>query len=443
MRNPLVTLVSLLIFVYYPAFAQTSLLQSGPMVGYSEMTEVALWVQTTRPAKVNFMYWDLANPQKKSSTQEIFTAKEKAFTALITASNLIPGKKYGYEMYINGNKVPRPYPLQFQTQALWQWRTDPPEFTFALGSCAYINEPQFDRPGTPYGSDYQIFTTIHQQKPDFMLWLGDNTYLREPDWNTRSGIFHRYTHTRSTAQLQPLLASVHQYAAWDDHDFGPNNADRSFWNKQLTAEAFRLFWANPNYIAGDGGGVYGTFLWNDVQFFLLDNRYYKTPNENFLSERTLLGKEQLQWLIDALVYSKAAFKFIVIGGQVLNPTLLEDSYAYYKEEKEYLLQAIGDANVPGVVFLDGDRHHSILMKQDRPGTYPLYDLTVSSLTAGIHPPWPTENLSLMEPGTLVTEHNFGLITVKGPRTDRVLAVRLVNVQGKVLWSREIKASELK
>ncbi|MDO1448450.1 alkaline phosphatase D family protein [Rhodocytophaga aerolata] len=432
-----------LIFLNITTYAQASLLQAGPMVGYSEMVEVALWVQTTKPAKVKFMYWETAAPQQKRSTEEVTTTQEKAFTALVKADQLQPGKKYTYELYINGNSVKRPYPLQFQSQTLWQWRSDPPEFTFAMGSCAYINEPEVDRPGKPYGSGYEIFTTIHQQKPDFMLWMGDNTYLREVDWNTRSGILHRYTHTRATKELQPLLGSIHHYATWDDHDFGPDNADRSFWNKEITKEAFKLFWANPNYASGEKEGIYGTFQWNDVQFFLLDNRYYKTPNHNFLGKRTLLGADQLQWLIDALIFSKATFKFIVIGNQVINPTKLEDSYTFYPEEKEELLKAIRQANIPGVVFLDGDRHHSVLMKMDREGTYPLYDLTVSPLTAGVAKPWPEEDLSLMVPNTMFIEHNFALLSVKGPRTDRVLTIRLMNDKGTEVWSKEIKASELK
>jgi alkaline phosphatase D len=443
MKQYVFAFLCLITFSTISAYTQPVSVQSGPMVGYSEMTEAALWVQTTAAARVKFMYWETASPQQKMSTQEVSTTKDEAFTALLKADKLQPGKKYTYELYINGNLVKRPYPLQFQSQTLWQWRTDPPEFTFAIGSCAYINQPEVDRPGKPYGSGYEIFNTIHQQKPDFMLWLGDNTYLREVDWNTRSGIMHRYTHTRSTPEMQPLLGSVHHYATWDDHDFGPDNSDRSFWNKQLTRDAFKLFWANPNYAASGQEGIYGTFQWNDVQFFLLDNRYYKTPNNNFLGERTLLGKDQLQWLIDALIYSRAPFKFIVIGSQVLNPTQLEDSYTYYPEEKEKLLTAIRQANIPGVMFLDGDRHHSILMKQDREGTYPLFDLTVSPLTAGTAPTWPQENLSLMVPGTLFIEHNFALLNIKGPRTDRVLTIRLMNDKGQEVWKREIKANELK
>ena len=54
------------------------------------------------------------------------------------------------------------------------------------------------------------------KNPDFMLWLGDNTYLRESDWNSRTGFIKRYPHTRALSELQPLLASTHHYATWDD-----------------------------------------------------------------------------------------------------------------------------------------------------------------------------------------------------------------------------------
>jgi alkaline phosphatase D len=37
--------------------------------------------------------------------------------------------------------------------------------------------------------------------------------------------------------------------------------------------------------------------------------------------------------------------------------------------------------IEGVIFLDGDRHHSEITKLEREGTYPLYDFTISSFTA--------------------------------------------------------------
>lgn len=442
---------ALLVLLPLLLFAQEKMLQAGPMVGYSEMREAALWVQTTGSTKVKFVYWDQEKPGQKYETAEVITAGEDGFAATLIADRLQPGKKYTYELYLNNKKVERPYPLAFRSQPLWQWRTDPPSFRFAAGSCFYVNEAEYDRPGKPYGGGYEITATILNQKPDFMLWLGDNTYLREADWNTWTGILHRYTHTRSLPELQPLLGSVHQYATWDDHDYGPDNSDRSFWNKDQTLRAFKLFWPNPNYVLGPGAGVTGTFFWHDVQFFLLDDRWYKTPNQNFTElageatnlagERPLLGEEQLQWLVDALTYSRAPFKFVVIGSQVLNPVEQEDGYSFYPREKEKLLKAIADAKVPGVLFLDGDRHFTSLSKLERPGTYPLYDITISPLTAGTYTP--KENNTLLVPGTLVTDRNFALMEVTGPRTDRVLTIRVMDAAGKERWARQIRAGELR
>ena len=66
-----------------------------------------------------------------------------------------------------------------------------------------------------------------------MLWLGDNIYTREVDFYSLSGYQKRYTHTRNIKEMQPLLSNTHHYAIWDDHDYGPNNTDRSNIHKMM------------------------------------------------------------------------------------------------------------------------------------------------------------------------------------------------------------------
>ncbi|UTA69122.1 alkaline phosphatase [Emticicia sp. 21SJ11W-3] len=417
-------------------------IQSGPMLGYSEMREVLLWVQTKKEASVKFVYWDKTKPAIKYATEEFKTTKSDAFVARLIADQVLPGKKYAYEVWIDKKKVALSYPLEFQTQALWQWRTDPPAFKFAVGSCAYINETEFDRPGTPYGSEYEIFTSIYQSKPDFMLWSGDNIYLREPDWNTKTGIMKRYTHTRSLPEMQPLLGSIHNYAIWDDHDFGPNDADRGFVSKKQTLDAFKLFWGNLNYTFKDEG-VTGSFQWADCQFFLMDDRWWRTPNDRTTGGREYFGQKQIQWLVDALKFSNAPFKFVIVGGQVGNPAKIFENFVNYEEERNQLFELITKEKIPGVIFISGDRHWTALTKVDRPGTYPLYDLTISALTSGPSKPVKEEADSPYVEGTTVTKHNYGLLEISGKRTDRVLKINVLDKDGKELWTREIKASELK
>ncbi len=441
MKNTLF-FVALLLINSYEAFTQ-DLVQSGPMVGYSTMREALLWVQTTTSAEVYFEYFDKENPSERFKTEKYTTQSKYGFVAKLIADQIMPGKKYTYELYVNGGKIQRGYPMEFQSQTLWQWRTDPPEVSFAIGSCNYVNEEPFDRPGKSYGSDFEIFESIYQKRPDFMLWLGDNTYLREADWNSRTGVLHRYTHTRSLPQLQALLASTHHYAIWDDHDYGPDNADSSFWLKETTSEVFKLFWGNPNYDIIDKGGITGSFQWADLQFFLLDNRYFRTSNKNFTGKREILGKTQIDWLINALASSNAPFKFVAIGGQVLSTEADYENYATFPKERRYLLDKIREARIEGVIFLDGDRHHTVLSRMQESGeVYPLYDLTCSSLTSGANSNKEELNTFKLEE-TLVGENNFGILSVSGPRTDRVLSIKIFDTNGKELWSKDIKAQDLK
>ena len=418
-----------------------NLLQSGPMVGYSEMTEVMLWAQTTAEATVQFRYWAAETPSQKFLTKEVRTASQQAFTAHIVAEGLLPGTRYQYELLVNGAAVERPYPLEFQTQKLWQWREDPPPFTLALGSCAYVNEPPFDRPGEPYGGEYQIYTSIHRLRPDVMLWLGDNTYLREADWGSRSGILHRYTHTRSLPELQPLLASAHNYAIWDDHDFGPNDSDRGFRKKENTWDAFKLFWANTSYGNRDIPGICTSFKWGDVDFFLLDNRWDRSPNLRTTGERQILGDQQIEWLVDQLATSQAPFKIVAIGGQVLNPVAKWENHATFPEERQKLIDALTQEKIEGVIFLSGDRHHSELSKMNRPGLWPLYDLTVSPLTSRAHNN-PEEANTMRVEGTYVGQRNFATLSFSGPRSNRAMKIAMFDSEGKELWTQTIMAKEL-
>ncbi|MBR9922496.1 MAG: alkaline phosphatase family protein [Bacteroidetes bacterium] len=439
MRQIRPILIAFTLFFSVQLFAQHPMLQSGPMLGYSEMREVLLWVQTNTEATIHFEYWNLDSPQSVYYTDKTTTKESDAFTAHIIADEVQPDKKYGYRLYINGQAVDLPYPTEFQAQELWDWRREPPVIKMALGSCMYVNEPDYDRPGRGYGGEYEIFESIHEMDPDLMLWLGDNTYLREADWGSRTGIIHRHTHTRSLPELQPLLASTHHYAIWDDHDFGPNDSDRSYLHKDLTLEAFKLFWGNPTYGIEGSGGVTGYFHWGDADFFLLDNRYFRAPNYRESTERTMLGKEQLEWLIDALVSSRATWKFVAIGGQVLNTAAVYENYIrLFPEEREYILKRIEEENVLNVIFLTGDRHHSELSRMELENGNVIYDLTVSPLTSG-YPDAPKEENELQVEGTEVYDRNFGIIEITGPRTAREMIIKLYDTAGEELWNYQLEA----
>ncbi len=415
-------------------------LQSGPMLGYSEMKESLIWVQTKSESKVVVAYWVEGQPAQRWTTDVQTTQKSSGFTAKCIADQVEPGMVYQYEVIINGTAAKLPYPTTFKTQTLWQWRTDPPAFTVAAGSCAYVNEPPYDRPGKPYGSNYQIFTKINDQKPDLMLWLGDNVYYREVDWFTRTGMIHRNTQARSLPELQPLLASASHFAIWDDHDYGPNDSDGTFVHKDMAYEVFQNFWGNPSFGVQGRKGCTTMFQYNDVEFFLLDDRYFRTPNDcSECPNRSMLGKEQLDWMCGALAASRAPFKMVAVGGQVLTTSKSGETFSnLYPEERAYILDFIEKEKIKGVVFLTGDRHFTELSLVKNKAGISVYDLTASPFTSGTFADAATKELNDNRvEGTVVTVHNFATLHFSGPRKQRQLTIKVFDYEGKELWAKSI------
>jgi alkaline phosphatase D len=349
-----ILLICLLLLSSAPSFSQ---LASGPMLGYCEIKESLIWLQTDGAAEVRIVYWEGEKVDSLCYTSMVQTNLESAYTAKLLAFTK-PGLTYYYRVQVDGTLMPSTF--QLESQPLWQYRIDPPAFTLATGSCTYINEPEVDRPGKPYGAEYKIFESIAEKKPDVMLWLGDNIYLREVDFNSKSSIHHRYSHMRKLPELQNLLHAFPHYAIWDDHDFGPNDSDRSFIHKEWTEEAFEMFWGNNGFGLPGMPGITGQFTYADVDVFLLDNRYFRCPQDVQNENRSILGDSQTEWLIEALKYSRAPFKLVAVGGQFLSDMADYENHANYPEERDYILKRLNDEGIEGVIFLTGDRHHTEL-----------------------------------------------------------------------------------
>lgn len=427
----------ILLFLLFTA-AVAAQIQSGPMLGYCEMTEAMIWIQLEKPGQVKLTYWPTNTPKNAQGVRATVNV-EDANVAHLKLMDLEPGTSYSYSITVDEKWIELSYPLKFETQALWQHRANPPDFTMLTGSCHYANERDMDRPGEPYGKSSEIFDAMADKEPDLMLWLGDNIYLREPDWSTRNGFLHRYTHTRSEERLQRFLATCPHYAIWDDHDFGPNDANGSFIHKDWALEAFKLFWANPSYGLTDVPGSMGQFRFNDIDFFLLDNRTYRVDYQMQTVEHQILGQAQIDWLIQALKFSDASFKIVAIGGQVLNSASIYENYANYPAERDSLLARLEREKIKNVIFLTGDRHHTELSKMERDSLV-FYDLTISPLTSRAYS-YDQEDNAYRVPETGVSTQNFGALSFSGPAKRRKLMITVFDDEGKELWTREIQRQE--
>ncbi len=406
-------------------------LRCSPVAGVMQMRSGRIWVQTTGAAEVKIRYWKQNHPKRYWETPTYLTQRKHLYAAILLLDSLEPGTRYAYQVVVGGHLEPDT-PLTFQTPPHWQYRTKVPDFCFAVGSCAFINDSADDRKGPPYGSHYEIFDQIANKRPTFMLWLGDNVYFRPPDWSSYYGMLYRYTQVRCHPALQRLWQSTMHLALWDDHDYGPNNSNGAFVHKSESLEAFRHFWPNPVPPIPDLPGNIGYYQWGDVLIVWLDNRWYRKE------QRQCFGEKQIQWLIDVLRHSKATFKIIATGGQILNPLPIFETYANYPEERAYFLEQL--KHIEGVFILSGDRHFTELNCLRRPDSYPLYELTVSPLTSKAY--HPTEKNPYRVPGTLVSTQNFALLCFYGPLQNRKMKIQVFDWQGKLHWEKVLSAKEL-
>jgi alkaline phosphatase D len=407
----------------------------GLMLGHVSQREARLWVRTDRPCTLTWEAW----PVDDSSAVRLSTLElsgEDWVMGTLTLTLLQPNRAYRSRLLCQGRELDQSRVL-FRTPGNPSLGDSLPNLILAMGSCTYINEDGYNRPGRPYGGDYPIFESIARYRPDAMFWLGDNTYLREPDFTSRSGIYHRYAHTRATPELQNLLRITPNYAIWDDHDYGPNDSDRSYAYKGWALQAFRDFWANPE--AGIPGleGVTTRVNRADVDLFLLDNRWYRSPNGIKTSEPTILGQAQEDWLIENLVSSKATFKLVLMGGQLLNDAPVWETYINIAPaERARLLDRIDREGIRGVVIVSGDRHHSAVSRLQLPGGEWVYEITASPLTSSAHRPREENNTLLVE-GSQINERNFALLEFSGARGSRKLLARFMDSDGAELYRYEV------
>lgn len=432
-------------------------LVAGPMAGHRDARSTLLWLQADAQATVRIQYWADGDEGRRALTAPRRLSAAEDFAAQISIAGLRPGTTYHYRVLLDGREARIAQPLSFRTEALWQWQRHSfiaaqghvaPDFKVAFGSCAYLNDPPFDRsarPSGPYGGEYGIFERIAALKPDLMLWLGDNTYLRDADVGSPAGIAERYRRDRALPELQPLLRTGNHYAIWDDHDFGPNDSNGSFTYKGEVLDIFKRYW--PNGAAGQPGipGIFRVVSHYDADFFLLDGRYYRDADASQgLLHKSMLGAAQLRWLKNALLASTANFRIIVSGSQMLKgvPPKIE-GWGQFAEERGEFLEWLADNRVPGVMFLSGDRHHTLLTRMPRESAYPLLDFTCSPLTAGAHGPGRGEDMSLADDGTLVVKRNFCSLEFSGAWADRRLTLRSFDSGGSELWRREVSRGELR
>jgi alkaline phosphatase D len=410
------------------------------MHGYADYTSALVWIQADAPGAVR-VHW---RTEHDGGDHELVLDAKALDDDVVVArlTGLSPGTRATYAIDADGDHREG----AVRAQPYWQAGADAQDVTIAIGSCFFLAPAEPPWSASTYGGGFEIFDAIAAKAPDLMVWMGDNLYFQPPDELDPASMAARYRRQRAHPALQRLLTAAPQVAIWDDHDYGPNDADMSYVMKGEALTLFRRYWANPNYGLPDVPGVFGRARWGDVDLFLLDDRWYRSANRmNDEPGKTMFGVQQLAWLRNALVYSHAPLKLVVNGSQMWNRTNRFEGFNHFSYEQKAFADWLLAQRVDGVMFATGDRHFTELLRVERAGAYPLYEFTSSPLTSR-----PYENPDSAEKtnpdlvaGTLVGKRQFGLIRLSGPENARRIALESYDATGALLWRHELDAKALR
>ncbi|MDX1747567.1 MAG: alkaline phosphatase D family protein, partial [Halobacteriales archaeon] len=290
---------------------------------------------------------------------------------------------------------------------------------------------------------------IDADRPDLVLWLGDNGYfehadsVRPADYEDPARMQFRYAQLRSLETLQPLLRHVPHYAIWDARDYDGSDSDRTNPLREEVTGLFERFWANPYYGEDDGSdGIYSSFRIADVEVFLIDDRFFRDPDSLPDSpSKTVLGAEQKAWLKEGLVESDARLKVVAIGHQVLADYHEWESYAMFAHERDELLDWIRTNRIDGVVFVDGDRHLTELMRWEPAVGYPIFEFTSSPVANR----WFEEGLEIPNPIRIdgyTASPSYGVLEIDTTIPEGRLAFVARDTLGNETMRHEVALSEL-
>ncbi|MBX9783519.1 MAG: alkaline phosphatase family protein [Chitinophagaceae bacterium] len=443
-------------FLYLPVFIFLSLsvhaqLVSGPMLGPVELRTAKIWAEVKPGSSVVLQYWKKGEIKNFKSINKKTNSDDWFSPLVFDVVGLDMNTTYEYKLSVNQKAVMPPAKADgsFTTKDLWQWRKPAPDFSFLTGSCAYFNEPAVDRPGKPYGGNSSIFESMAKEKAAFMLWLGDSWYTREVDYFDRWGLWNRASQDRAFPVLQNFLKSTSHVAIWDDHDYGPNDIGMNYILKDESRKVFMNYFPNTSF-GMNNEGIYSMMSYGDVDVFMMDDRWWRSADATKDSvdgkpnaAKTMWGKQQMEWLKNSLLFSRAPFKIIATGGQVLNPVSTYERLANYPVEYDELMNFLKDNNINGIVFLTGDRHHSEIIKVNREGTYPLYDVTASPLTSGTHKFSGPEKDNPYQVLGIDEKQNYTKFSFSGERNKRKMLVEFFGVKGEKLGEWSITENDLK
>ncbi|QCJ44605.1 glycerophosphodiester phosphodiesterase [Bacillus sp. S3] len=233
---------------------------------------------------------------------------------------------------------------------------------------------------------YKSFEAMSAVNPDFFLFSGDTIYadsptpaVPNPPSQTVEDFWAKYKEIRTDKGFRSLLQKTSTFAIWDDHEVTNDFSGPSQPLTPTGLHAFKNYYPISNERSAEDK-LYHKYSWgNAMDMVILNNRGYRSPNTQADGpDKTMLGKEQVEWLKQQLLESDAKVKLVASSVPISVPTgkaMARDGWANgdnvnandptgFENEFKEISDFIIEKGIKNVFFVTTDVHFAEVIKYD-------------------------------------------------------------------------------
>ena len=313
-------------------------------------------------------------------TEWLTATADRDFVVRTQLKGLIPQQLYFYRLLFGPTKN------EIAVGPTRTFRTLPSAeskmpLSFCMGSCQNYAFFMYGKDGK--GSDasaedkrlgYPAYAAMSSLKPDFFIGTGDIVYYDHPvstAAKTMPELRKKWHEQFRFPRMVDFFGSTAAYWLKDDHDFRFNDADLGGDKLPLPETGIDIF-REQMPIAGmndEAAPTYRTHrVHHDLQLWFVEGRDFRSPNRmQDGPEKTILGKEQREWLQNTLLESDATWKIIItptpmVGPDSKNKKDNHTNLSGFRHEANSFFDWMNAHQLTNVMTFCGDRHwqyHSI------------------------------------------------------------------------------------
>tara|TARA_R110002051_G_scaffold277172_3_gene338514 strand:+ start:3473 stop:4936 length:1464 start_codon:yes stop_codon:yes gene_type:complete len=289
---------------------------------------------------------------------------ENDFTAQIPVKGLKPGHAYQIELEAKST-ASRKVNYESGAFSTAPGKNDKVPVLITTSTCQYFWSFDDKKRG------FHTYDSMTKLNPDFFVHTGDYIYYDKPGPLAKNieKARHKWHAMNGWPSLRDFFKKVPIYMIKDDHDVLKDDAylGKGPYGDLTFQDGVKLWYENVPI----DDKPYRTVRWGkDLQFWMVEGREYRSANDMEDGvEKSIWGKEQIDWFTKSVAESDATFKLLFTATPIVGPDREKKkdnhSNSNFSHEGEWLRRYLSSQK--NMFVVNGDRHWQYVSKDAETG----------------------------------------------------------------------------